>query len=388
MSIILSNADVVTPFHVRKNCSITIENGRIAGMDKKPSGKTAKKIDLTGKIVIPGLIDLHIHGAGGYDFARFDPGEMETLSSTLLSHGVTGILITLYPEPKKDLIKNIRHIVEAVSKINRRNIICGIHLEGPFLNRKMRGSLNPDNFLKPDMDDWYSIYESCRGHLKLMTIAPELPGSMDIIRDASFKGVVISMGHTEASYEDISIAIDNGAAQVTHIYNAMPPLHHRDPGILGACYLSNELKVQLIADCVHVHPATIQFLLKVKGEQGILLVSDAIPAAGKPEGSYEFAGKKINIKGGKAFLDDGTIAGSCLTMDLAIKNMIELAEIPIASAVRMGTLNPARVLRKDVNKGIIAVGKDADLVVLNRNYEVEMTMLQGEVVYNKNDAKN
>lgn len=386
MNKVLLNAEVITPFHSRKNSTVVIENNKIKELiqGKKANFPSDHEIiDLAGKYLIPGLIDLHIHGAGGHDFAKFGAREIDDLTRVLLSHGITGILVTLPPKPKKELIKDVRNFSELISKLRHPNIICGIHLEGPFLNKKMHGALNPDTFWEPDFEDWCSLFEACRGNLKLMTIAPELPGCLDIIRDASVKGVVTSLGHTEADYENILMAIDNGVSQVTHIYNAMHPVHHRDPGVLGACYVSDELKVQLIADGIHVHPVTMKFLVKIKSVNGILLVSDAIPAATKPDGKYEFAGQEITIKDSKAFLADGTIAGSCLTLDRAVKTMVEQVEVPVTGAVRMATLNPARVLRKDDFKGIISVGKDADLVVMNRDLEVEMTILQGEIVYRK-----
>ena len=387
MGLILKGADLVTPFQFKKNSSVRIEDNKIVQLIENHNIKHRKEdkiIDLTGKTVIPGLVDIHIHGIGGYDFNNISPGDMDNFVNILLKHGITGILMTLFPQKHKEFIKTIRNTVDLVSKLKKHNIIFGLHLEGPFLNKKMHGALNPDYLWEPSMEDWYSIYESARGYLKIMTIAPELPGCMDIIRDAATKGVVLSIGHTEATYKEVQLAIDNGVTHVTHIYNAMHPTHHREPGVLGTCYVSDELKIEMIADGIHIHPVTIKFLVKLKGDHNIILISDAISAAGQPDGKYIFADQSVTIKNGKAYLDNKTIAGSCLTLDVALKNMIELVETNITSAVRMASLNPLRVLGKDSNKGIISVGKDADLVVLNKNNEVEMTILQGEIVYNKN----
>ncbi|RLD11436.1 N-acetylglucosamine-6-phosphate deacetylase, partial [candidate division KSB1 bacterium] len=216
------------------------------------------------------------------------------------------------------------------------------------------------------------------------TIAPELPGALDVIRDAAKKGVVISIGHSMATYKEIELAIDNGAAHVTHMFNAMKPLHHREPGVALAALLRDELKIELIADTYHVHPAMMEFLLKVKKPNGIILITDSITPGGMHEGEeFEFADQKVRIKGGKAVLDNGTIAGSTLTLNYAIKNMVETAGARITEAVRMASLNGAKVLNMDRKKGILSVGRDADLVVLGDDYAVDMTIMAGKIVYRR-----
>jgi N-acetylglucosamine-6-phosphate deacetylase len=381
---ILLNAGLVTPFHLRQGSAVAIEGNKIreisaaGGVLKYP--KNSRVHDLSGKYVLPGFIDLHVHGIGGNDFS--DPGscDFESAAKIFLRHGVTGILVTLTPKPQKELIRAVRFYSRLFSGMKKPNIFCGLHLEGPFLNRKMHGAINPDYIWDPDFEGWCSLYEASQGYLKLMTIAPELPGALEIIRDASLRGVATSLGHTEADYESILAAVDNGLAQVTHIYNAMHPTHHRDPGVLGACYTSDELKVQLIADGIHVHPVTMKFLARIKGANGILLVSDAIAPATNPDGKYEFCGQEIHIKDNRAFLGDGTLAGSCITLDYAVRTMVKEVEIPLTGAARMASLNPARVLRKDNTCGIISAGKEADLVVMNADLEVEATFFQGELL--------
>ena len=386
--IALLNGRLITPFHEEEGNGLVIEDGKITQMGSAGNLKmpcSCEKIDLAGKIVMPGFIDLHVHGFCGYDFEKINFENMNDLSRALFRHGTTGILPTLIPEPRADMIKLVRRYAEYISKEKRSSAILGIHCEGPFLNREMHGAINPKNIWDADMDAWQALYEASRGCMKLMTIAPELEGGLDIIRKAASDGVVISIGHSNASFEKVVEAIDNGACQITHIYNAMPLTHHRSPGILGAAYLYDELKVQLIADGVHVNPFTIKFLMKLKGAGGIILISDAIYAAGQKDGIYEFGGQKIEIKDGRTYTEDGTIAGSCLTLDQAFKNMVISCEVPITQAARMASLNAAKVLRLDHKKGVLAVGKDADIVVLDENLDVEMTIFNGSIVYRKNE---
>ena len=385
-SIALLNGRLITPFHEEEGREIIIEGSKISQMGRLdslsiPAG--CEKIDLKGKYVMPGFIDLHIHGAGGYDFENPDFTQREKMRQTLFRHGVTGILSTLTPKPKKEMIQEVRKYAEFLSKNRVDSLVMGIHCEGPFLNKEMHGAINPDFIWDVNMDDWDSLFEASRGYIKLMTIAPELPGAMDIIRKAASEDVVLSVGHSEAEFETIVEGIDNGISQVTHIYNAMPLTHHRSPGVLGAAYLYDELKVQLIADGVHVHPVTMRFLMKIKGAGGIILVSDAMLAAGQPDGDYGFAGRKINVKDGIAYTSDGSLAGSCLTLDNAVKNMVTMCDVPLTQASRMSSLNAARVLRLDNKKGILAVGKDADIAIMNSDLEVEATIFGGQIVYRK-----
>ena len=384
----LLNGRLITPFREKEDSSIVLQNGVITRMGKMKDLKLplkCKKIDLKGKIVLPGFIDLHIHGAGGFDFNNVDFNDAKKVMQVLLSHGVTSILATLTPEPYPDMLKLAKRYAEYILKKKPKTILRGLHCEGPFLNPEMHGAINPDFIWKADIKKWKSLYNTSQGIIKLMTIAPEMSGVMDIIRHAAKEGVVLSLGHSKANYDTVIEGIDNGIAQVTHIYNAIPLAHHRDPGILGAAYLYDELKVQLIADGIHVHPVTIKFLMKLKGANGIIIISDATYVAGQPDGEYDFSGKKIYVKNGIAYTKDNVLAGSTLTLDKAFKNLIQLCNIPINQAARMVSLNAAKVLRLDHKKGILAVGKDADIVVMNKNYDVEMTILNGEIVYEKNN---
>lgn len=387
----LLNGRLITPFRVENESGMIVENNKIAQMGKIASLRIppgCRTIDLDGKMVMPGFIDLHIHGVGGFDFNKVDFNDAGRIMEILFSHGVTSFLATLTPEPFPEMIRLVRRYAEYIERKKTKTTLRGIHCEGPFLNPEMRGAINPDFLWDADLDKWNSLYEAGRGSIRLMTIAPELPGCMEIIREAARNGVVLSLGHSNADYDVVTEAIDNGIAQVTHIYNAMPLTHHRSPGILGAAYLSDELKVQLIADGIHVHPITIRFLMKLKGANGIILISDATHMAGQPDGVYDFSGKKIRVRGGNAYTEDNVLAGSTLTMDLAVKNLVEKCDVPVTQAARMASLNSAKVIRQDHRKGILAVGKDADLVVLNDDFSVEMTVQNGEIVFDRQSGKS
>ena len=389
MKLALSGGKIITPFRVIDDGTILVEKGKIAGLGKSSEltpPPEYKVIDVQGKLVCPGFADLLVHGGAGHGFADDNSESIEKISSYFLRHGSTTMLASLFAKPERFLLKDLRRVADFIEGHPGSNI-RGIHMEGPYLNKQLKGAMNQDYLWKPDVDSWKKIWDASKGHIKIMTIAPELPDADKVMRAAAQDGVVLSIGHSMASYDEVLNAIDNGAAHVTHIFNAMQQFHHRTPSIVLASLLHNELKIELIADTLHVHPAVIQLLLKLKGSSGIILVSDSIRAGGMHEGEYEFADQKIYMKGKKAFLEDGTLAGSTLTLNLAIKNMVEAAGAKITEAVRMASLNGVKVLNLDHKKGILAVGKDADIAVLNSNYEVELTTLKGRITYGKNVNK-
>jgi len=384
--IVFVNATIITPFRIVHDECILVENGKITqltGKDKMVTPSNAKIIDLNGLIITPGFIDLHVHGAVGRSFNAPDSATFNDISKFFLKHGTTLLLATLYLDEKRKFLKTIRHLAQHLKQNQGESIIFGIHLEGPFINRKMKGALNEDYILEPNVDEWTLLRKAGRGFIKMMTIAPELPGAYDVMRLAAQDGVALSIAHSEARYEDIEIAIDNGLSQVTHIFNAMHPVHHREPGVLTGALLNRELKVHLIADGIHVHPAVMQLLYKLKGPEGIILITDAISATGTKSNIFEMAGKKAKIKDGMALLDNNTLAGSIITLEKAVKVMVEKVGIPITEAVRMASLNPARVLGLDHKKGLLAVGKDADLIVMNKDFNVQMAIVNGQIRYSK-----
>lgn len=385
MNYALKNVKIVTPFRIVENGTIVITGKQISNMGKVSDVNISTDIpvyDLSGMTVTPGFIDLLVHGGGGKGFADDSDESINTISDFFFSHGTTGMLASLFSK-KIDLLKNDVNRVATYAERHKDSNIWGIHMEGPFINPLIKGAHKIEYLWEPSVEMWNELNASARGYIKLMTIAPELKGNIDVIRAAASQGVVPSLGHTLALYDDIEKAIDNGAAHVTHMFNAMRPFHHREPGIMVAALLRNELKVELIADGIHVDPIVMKLLHNIKGSGGIILVTDAIRACGMPDGDYHFMDQKIIVKDKRAFLEDGTLAGSTLTMEDAIRNMVQLVGVPLTDAVRMASLNGAKVLGLEHQKGILAVGKDADLVVIDDQFTVHATIYEGQIKYRK-----
>ncbi|MDP1677710.1 MAG: N-acetylglucosamine-6-phosphate deacetylase [Bacteroidota bacterium] len=385
MNYALKNVKIVTPFRIVENGAIVITGKQISNMGKVSDVNISSDIpvyDLSGKTVTPGFIDLLVHGGGGKGFADDSDESIKTISDFFFSHGTTGMLASLFSK-KIDLLKNDVNRIATYAEQHKDSNIWGIHMEGPFINPLIKGAHKIEYLWEPSVKMWNELNSSARGYIKIMTIAPELKGNIDVIRAAASQGVVPSIGHSLALYDDIEKAIDNGAAHVTHMFNAMRPFHHREPGIMVAALLRNELKVELIADGIHVDPIVMKLLHNIKGSGGIILVTDAIRASGMPDGDYHFMDQKIIVKNKRAFLENGTLAGSTLTMEDAVRNMVQLVGVPLTDAVRMASLNGAKVLGLEHEKGILAVGKDADLVVMDDQFTVHATIYEGQLKYRK-----
>ncbi len=384
MKFALIGGKIVTPFRIVNNGVIVIEDGVISELGKSdvaiPDG--CEVYDVSGRTITPGFVDLLVHGGGGNGFADENDESIGKVSEYFLKNGSTTVLGSLFAKPYQHLLDDLSRLAKYILE-NPNSNIYGIHMEGPYLNPELKGAMNENYLWKPTVESWEAMWEASQGLIKIMTIAPELPGAIEVMRAAAKKGVVLSIGHSMASYDEIELAIDNGAAHVTHIFNAMRPFHHRHPGVILGALLKNELKIELIADKLHVHPAVMELLLKLKGASGIILITDSIRAGGMHEGEYEFADQKVYMKDQKAFLEDGTLAGSTLTLNMAIRNLVETANAKLTEAVRMASLNGAKVLNIENRKGILAVGKVADIAVMNENYEVEMTIIKGIIGYKK-----
>lgn len=375
---------LVLPDRVAENGLLRVEQGKITGLwdlEREHAPKPDPGQTETAAYIAPGFIDLHVHGGGGADFMDGDPEAVATITSTHARYGTTGLLATTLTAPEEAIIKAIRAAKAAPRRGAR---VLGFHVEGPFVNVKMKGAQD-GRYVRPasvaEVDRW--LAEGEPDHRWHVTLAPEIEGAMETIRHLAGKGAVVSAGHTDCTYAQLKAAGEAGLCHATHLYNAMRGLHHREPGTVGGALTLPEQTVELIADGIHVHPASLAVAVGARGADKVLLVTDAMRAAGMPDGEYLLGELKAFVQNGEARLEDGTLAGSVLTMDGAVRNMARLAGVPLHEAVAMASLNPARRHGLQGRKGALAPGLDADLVLLDVNLEVQATLAEGEIVFDR-----
>jgi N-acetylglucosamine-6-phosphate deacetylase len=350
------------------DATVSVADGRITGVT---AGRDTEAVSVGDRWLIPGLIDTHVHGGGGAQCNTSDPDEVAAVAAFHASHGTTSLLATTVSAGIEELETSLRAIAAAG--------VLGVHLEGPFLNRRRPGAMDPASFLEPSTRVFHRLSGS--GRLAMMTVAPELPGALEVIAELASRGVVVSLGHSEASYGAARAAARAGACSVTHLFNAMPALHHRRPGLLGAALDGDDLQCELICDGVHVDPVAMRLALAAKGVGGLRLITDAISAAGLGDGDAMLGGTRVTIADGRATLP-GTeaIAGSTLTMDAALANAVHWLGVTVEQAVAMASANSARLLGLDDRKGAIAAGYDADLAVLDEDLRACSTIVAGRWV--------
>ena len=336
-----------------------------------------KIIDAHGKYVSPGFIDIHIHGSGGRDTMDGEISDLEIISETIAKSGVTGFLPTTMTMSKEKIYKALDAVRIAIGEKMTGAKILGVHMEGPFISRKYKGAQNVDYLDKPNfqlIDDYLDI-------IKIITLAPEEDLKFNFIKSIKEKtNIVLSIGHTNSDYEMAMEAIDAGISNATHIFNAMPPFHHRRPGAVGAILNSN-VTFELIADTIHIHPAVFQILLNAKGKDKMILITDSMRAGSMDDGNWELGGQEVFVENNAARLSDGTLAGSILTLNKAVSNMVQYTELEIYEAVALASINPAKLIHIDETKGSIKIGKDADLVIFDEKFNVELTISEGKIIY-------
>jgi len=362
---------------------VVIEGGRIARVAAGRPPESVEHLAFPDATLIPGFIDLQVNGGAGVDCMRCGPEAYALLGRYLAATGVTAYLPTVISAPLEEMRSAIAVAVAAAPRRGALPQILGVHLEGPYLNPLRRGAHRAQDLRHPSIAEIEEFHRRGGGLLRIVTLAPELEGADALVRWLAARKIVVAIGHTDATAEEVVAAVGWGARMVTHLFNAMRGFHHREPGTAGAALLTPALIVGVIADLIHLHPATLQLVARVAGPARIALVTDAIAAAGMGRGSYTLGPQTVEVRDGVPRLADGTLAGSVLAMVRGVHNFARAGSIGLRDAVQAASLVPARLLGLG-RKGRIAAGCDADLVVLDREGSVALTLVAGEVAYRRN----
>lgn len=361
---------------------LLVDGGQIAGIGPgaPPASyrQSAERVDLEGAWLIPGLIDMHAHGALGCDTMDADPEALRTMARFFAQHGVTSFLAATMSAPAQETHTALRAVQATMAAGTGGSTLLGAHVEGPYLDAARRGAQDARWVRAASADEYPALFDT--GVIRLLTLAPEIPGGHDLIRYAQERGAMVSIGHTRADYDAMRTAVELGASQVTHLFNGMEPLHHRQPGAVGAALVLDGLTCELIADLIHLHPAVLAMAYRCKGPEGVALVTDAMAGTGMPDGDYTLGGAHVTVREGVARDADGALAGSTLTLERAVANMMQATGEPLERVLTLASRVPARCLGLPA-KGEIARGRDADLVVMEETWQVRMTMVQGDIVY-------
>jgi N-acetylglucosamine-6-phosphate deacetylase len=386
MQTIAIHADrALTPINEIADAVIVVQGNKILAVGPRsrivlPRG--ARVIKMPGMTVVPGFVDVHIHGAGGHDVMEASAGALEIIAATVARHGTTSFVATTVTASQIETRESVAGIAQFIlhssefATRERSAEILGIHFEGPFISKARRGVHPAEWILEPSADIFVQMLKDARGTAQIITLAPELSGALELIAMARSAGLVVSMGHTDSNYEQALAAIHAGATHAAHVFNAMRPFSHRETGVIGAVMTSPKVSAELIADGIHVDEAAIRMLVDMKTPERVILVSDGTSATGMPDGKYRLGNFDVKVAGGVCRNKEGKLAGSTLTLDRALRNMVAMG-VPLTSALQMLTANPARQIGFGTRKGVLAEGADADLVFLDDKLEVCDVMTRG-----------
>lgn len=374
---IIKNTNIIFPDCIKKG-SVKIENGRITEIDSSIA-ESEPAIDGEGMYLSPGFIDIHIHGAAGADTMDGSYDALNTISKAIAMHGTTSFLPTTMTMGKDSIKTALESVSEAKRKGTDGANVLGCHLEGPFISSSAIGAQNPDYVLEPSVENFLDIAGSHMEDIVTLTIAPEVQGAGELISFLSRNHIKTSMGHTCATYEQAVVGIECGICHSTHLFNAMTPLHHRNPGAVGAIF-DTGITTEMIADGIHIAYPSIRTALKQKGLDKVMLVSDAMGACTMPDGDYSLGGQRVIVKEGSARLENGALAGSVLTLDKAVRNIKNNTHYPLHDTIRMVTHNPACHCNVQDRKGTIKEGYDADLVLFDEDINIKKVIIGGREV--------
>ena len=384
-TLLISGGDLLTPFEVIEDGALLLRDGVIERIGRRAevSGQADARIDAGGRLICPGFVDLQVNGGGGA-FLTEEPtaGALERMARGHVRYGTTSLLATVVTSREESMAAALAAVGEYAGRPAPGARIVGAHLEGPFINPVRKGA-HPERFIRaPDIDLFHRLLDAAGGSLRLLTLAPELPGAHELIAAAREASVAVSIGHTDATFDEATRAIDAGASLATHVFNAMRPAHQREPGVIAAVLRDPRIITGLIADAVHVHPAWLDLVYRSKGADGVALVTDAMSPVGADDASpLQLEGITIEVRDGACYLPDGTLAGSALSMDRAVRIMHELAGVPLLDCVRMATVTPAAALGRQGEIGVLAPGARADVVICDPDVNVWKVFAGGELAY-------
>ena len=381
--IALTAAALLTPRERIEQPLLLLDNGKITEVTSRAARgipKGARHFDFPGAVLAPAYLDIHIHGGMGHEVMEPNADGLARFEGFLAQHGVAAYLPTTVTAPEENILRALDCLAQRIEKADASGAGArplGIHLEGPFISHVRRGVHPPEYLVPPTLSRFERYWQAARGHIKVMTIAPEVEGAMEVIAEASRRGVCCSIGHSDSDLPTAKAAIAAGAHHATHTFNAMRPLDHRQPGLLGAVLTDPGVTADIIADGIHLDPTVVQLFLRAKGTQAAVLITDAISATGMPEGRYRLGSFEVEVRGNKCTRGD-TLAGSVLRLDQAVRNVMQFAGWTLEEAVQLASGNPAAAIGEK-SRGVLAAGADADVVVLSPRGEVQKTIIAGKV---------
>ncbi|PHO06131.1 N-acetylglucosamine-6-phosphate deacetylase, partial [Thermoanaerobacterium thermosaccharolyticum] len=379
MSILIINGRLLLDNNIVDGKDLLIEDNKIAAIGKGLSGDNV--INADGNYISPGFIDIHIHGSAGFDTMDGTFDAINAISKSIAKRGTTSFLPTTMTEDKNKIKNAIKNVYENKNRVEGAEIL-GIHMEGPFINPKQKGAQDEKFILKPTIDNFLELCGDYIDIVKLVTIAPEIEGSLDLIKFLKEKGIIVSVGHTDSTYDEVAAGFKAGITHATHVFNAMRGFHHREVGTLGAIF-DLDISAELIVDGIHsVFPA-IRTVLKLKGKGNTNLITDAMMAANLSDGVYQLGGQDVYVKDGAARLKSGVLAGSTLTLDKAVKNILTNTDLSLYESVALASYNSAKVIGVHDRKGLIREGYDADIVIFDDDIDIKKTIVGGKIVYEK-----
>lgn len=384
--ILIHNAHIFTPNGSWQPGWLLTEDSQIyaIGPGYPPdfdAGRINHLIDAGGRRLLPGLIDLHVHGAMGHETMDASPEGLRQMARFYARHGVTGFLATTWTASGERILAAIQAAAETAGSIPGGASLLGLHLEGPYLNPAKCGAQDTRSIRRAERTEALQFLDA--GPVRLMALAPEFPENLWLIDECVRRGIAVAAGHTTAGLEEMQMAVSHGLSQVTHCFNGMVGFGHRDLGTVGAAMALPEVRCELIADNIHVHPAAQKILLDVKGCDGVILITDAIRGTGMPDGEYAIDDRTVTIRDGQVRLPGGALAGSVLTLERGLQHVLQNTGRPLQTAWHMSSLNAARAINLFARKGSLEAGKDADLVLLDEDFTVALTVVEGDIAYEK-----